>query len=201
MPEMDGFEVMAVLRKREEGRPEHLPVIGMTAMSRPNDRDRCLSAEMDSYLAKPVRPRDFYAAIQQVFRRIAPPAAPAGKDGASQSQQIVDAATLLASCGENPQLLRKMIASFETHAMRQLEEVGQAISAGDAEALAERAHKLVGLVSAFSTVCAREVARLEEMGLNSDLAGAAEQYRIAREAMERLVPLLQGLEIDKLRGD
>ena len=84
--------------------------------------------------------------------------------------------------------------------MRQLEEVGQAISAGDAEAVAQRSHKLVGLVSAFSTVCARELARLEEMGLNSDLTGASEQYRIAREAMERLGPLLQGLEIEKLRG-
>jgi len=93
-----------------------------------------------------------------------------------------------------------MIVSFQAHALRQLEEVGEAISAGDAVAVAQRSHKLAGLVSAFSRSCAREVALLEEMAQNSDLAAAVAQHGRLREAIERLAPALNGLEIANLRN-
>jgi two-component system, sensor histidine kinase and response regulator len=68
MPELDGFGVIRAIRERERERQtgRRLPVFAVTARSRKEDRERCLDAGMDDFLAKPIRATDVWAAIDRV---------------------------------------------------------------------------------------------------------------------------------------
>jgi len=67
MPEMDGFAATAAIRKREaltRVRPR-LPIIALTANAMEGDRERCIAAGFDDYLAKPVKQQDLLATIER----------------------------------------------------------------------------------------------------------------------------------------
>jgi two-component system sensor histidine kinase/response regulator len=71
MPEMDGFEAIAAIRKKEKGTHIHQEVIALTAHAMTGDRERCLAAGMDGYLSKPIRPQELDNLLQKyVDRRI-----------------------------------------------------------------------------------------------------------------------------------
>src|SRR5438309_1312304 len=64
MPGMDGFEATAAIRGREETR--RIPIVALTAHAMTGDRDRCLKAGMDAYVAKPVEAEELFATIEQL---------------------------------------------------------------------------------------------------------------------------------------
>ena len=64
MPEMDGLEAVAAIRKKEQLSGKHQVVIALTAHAMKGDEQRCLAAGMDGYLTKPIRPQDLEAVLR-----------------------------------------------------------------------------------------------------------------------------------------
>jgi CheY-like chemotaxis protein len=63
MPHVDGFEATSEIRRLEAGIGRHTPVLALTANAMKGDRERCLAAGMDGYVAKPLRPEELFEAI------------------------------------------------------------------------------------------------------------------------------------------
>jgi two-component system, sensor histidine kinase len=69
MPVMDGLEATAIIREIEKGTGKHIPIIGITAYSVKADKEKCLSAGMDDYLAKPFIKEEFYSLIEKYLAK------------------------------------------------------------------------------------------------------------------------------------
>ena len=67
MPEMDGFEATAAIRKGEKSTGGHIPIIAMTAHALKGDQERCLTAGMDGYVSKPIRTNELFTTLERML--------------------------------------------------------------------------------------------------------------------------------------
>jgi two-component system sensor histidine kinase/response regulator len=197
MPGCDGFQVIEALRRREQATGGHLPVIALTARAMRSDRERCLQAGMDDYLAKPIAAAELFRVMDRVLagRPAAEPEPPARGRPAT----LLDPATLLAACDDDPTLLRELIQVFRADTPGALARVRDAVDQRDASRMREAAHALRGLLSTFSALAAAEAKRLETMGACGQLDDAALSIDGLTEMVERLGPQLEELSIEQLR--
>ena len=69
MPEMDGLEATAAIRKKEKSTGLHQPVVALTAHAMKGDREKCLAGGMDGYLTKPIRPQELDQLLEMYVSR------------------------------------------------------------------------------------------------------------------------------------
>ena len=67
MPEMNGLEATAAIRKSEVTSGKHIPIIAMTAHAIVGFKARCLEAGMDGYISKPLQVKELFAAVEEVL--------------------------------------------------------------------------------------------------------------------------------------
>lgn len=178
MPEMDGYQATAEIRKRH-GVKRDTPIIAMTAHAMQGDRDRCLAAGMDDYITKPLRSEALAAVLEQwtVGSGEPPEAVDSAPGPAVVSDVPIDAAALAAlrdaqEEGEQD-FATELIDQFLREAPGQLDALREAVKQGDAQILAREAHRLKGGCSIFG---ARPMAalcgNLEARGRAGSVEGA-----------------------------
>jgi CheY-like chemotaxis protein/anti-sigma regulatory factor (Ser/Thr protein kinase) len=191
MPEMDGFEAAAAIRKKERGTGTHLPIVAMTAHAMKGDRERCLAAGMDGYLSKPVKREELIDAIER--HRYESPAPE--KDRLARKQPGLDRAAVLARLDGDEELLAELAGLFIQESPKRLSAIQQAIEQDDAQGLERAAHALKGSVGNFVIPTAVKAAQtLETMGREGNLAAADTAYAVLQEEIAGLVQVLQRLE-------
>jgi response regulator RpfG family c-di-GMP phosphodiesterase len=152
MPLLDGYDAAKEIRRREAAEQRsRVPIVAMTANAMLGDRERCLAAGMDDYMAKPIS-RDV---LDELLARWLP--------SKQEDAQVLDQAHLvelrsLFPGQEMSGVLRDIVAEIGT----ELDRIGTAVTQGDRVTLADAVHRLrnsAGMIGA--TALAEAAAQLE----------------------------------------
>ena len=166
MPEMDGYQATAEIRRREQGSGRHIHIVAVTAHAMQEDREICLAAGMDGYIAKPIEPDQLFACLELPWAApVAALALPTAAEGAAAARLgVFDLeAALRRTRGKKP-LLALMARAFIDDAPAALRELRGAAGESDAVTLERAAHRLKGAAATLSGQAVAEAAdTLERM--------------------------------------
>ncbi|HSM64898.1 MAG TPA: response regulator, partial [Ilumatobacteraceae bacterium] len=189
MPEMDGLEATRQIRARptppERGdRP--IRIVAMTANAMQGDREACLAAGMDDYLAKPIRPEELAAALA---------ATPKRTDGASAAPPPVtlDATAIerMRSIAPSDEAFSRLVGSFLDNGTSLLAQLADAAGNGDTDLLRRTAHTLKSNAASFGAtdladLCGALEAQARDnavTGVDAQVAAIATAFDGARRAL------------------
>ena len=199
MPVMDGLEAAGALRAAERAGAQRVPIVALTAHAMKGDRERCLAAGMDDYLAKPVQPGQLQAVIGRLTgHRDRPPNATTQEEaegsppaGTPATENDFDPVAALERAGGDHELLCELIQLFLEQGPRNLDEVRAALAANDPIGLRRAAHTLKGALGLFGASGSVSAAQcLETLGRQGSLQGAQEAYAVLEAGFQRLRPEL-----------
>ena len=176
MPEMDGFEATGEIR-RIEGSGRHTAIVAMTANVLQGDKEKCLAAGMDDYVAKPIMQTELGGAIDrwcsraQIVER--KPTAAAGP------LKLLDESALQELRGleseEEPDLVEHLLRMVILETPGRIEEIRRAAGTGDARGVHETAHRLKGACKQLGLIAmAESCQKLEDQGRTGALQGSEE---------------------------
>jgi PAS domain S-box-containing protein len=148
MPEMSGLAATAAIRELERGTGRHVPIVAMTARAMKGDREECLRAGMDAYLAKPVESQQLYETVAAIASGTFPRSEPFGAARQKESRRF-DADAILKRMNGDRSLLIEMIEVFQKSGPELLRELRAAVDAGDPVAIHRLVHTLRGSVGHF----------------------------------------------------
>ncbi len=140
MPVLDGLE--ASQRIRAEERYAGLPIIAMTAHAMNGDRERCLKAGMNEYLAKPVDHKHLIAVVEQFLKQKSSPRAAAPPAHGTAADQGLN--------GANPALREQMLKLFVQLAPDRIKRLHQAAAEGNLTQLREDVQKIQAAARSIS---------------------------------------------------
>ena len=180
MPEMGGFEATALIREREAGADTRTRIVAMTAHAMTGDRERCLAAGMDGYLAKPIDQALLFEVVErgscgEPVARSEPPQPPA-----------FNRTELIERLGGDVDLFKEVIRLFLEDCPQRLAAIKQAVDQENAELIRTTAHALKGAAGTLSARRVFEAAQtLERLGADARLEPVHAAWRtLAKEVAE-----------------
>jgi CheY-like chemotaxis protein/HPt (histidine-containing phosphotransfer) domain-containing protein len=149
MPNMDGYELTAVIRANEAGK-RRKPIVALTANALTGEAERCRAAGMDDYLSKPARLEDLRDMLTKWLPGVveASEGKPNSQAAAVRSNEPVDLRVIASLVGDDPVVIHELLQDFQISAAKIAAELLTACTAGQAVSAGDAAHKLKS--SAFS---------------------------------------------------
>jgi signal transduction histidine kinase/HPt (histidine-containing phosphotransfer) domain-containing protein len=195
MPLMDGYTATAEIRKRE-GESEHTPIIAMTAHAMNGDREKCLAAGMDAYIAKPVKRKTLEGIFETLFGNADLSATQHVQTDPTATAIVGDSSLVdvacLADAASTPEKLKRIITLYLRHTGERLEELKTAVEQESARDVYAITHKCLGSSHTCGMIAmVPALTELQRMGKAGDLDGAADQFNAAQEAFQKLKPFLE----------
>lgn len=202
MPEMDGYELTAAIR-RVEGNDGggHAPIIACTANALESEATACLAAGMDGCLTKPIELRALLDVLDQwlPLRNVrssaeAQPALPPAVATADCASLPLDRTKLAELSGGDEQTEREILADFRTTAGDDATALAAALERADRNQITRISHRMKGasrMVGALALAAICE--RMEAASRADDAAAIAAQSGALRREVERLQEFLDQL--------
>ncbi|HUJ81218.1 MAG TPA: response regulator [Candidatus Acidoferrales bacterium] len=164
MPVMNGFEAIRAIRAKEKVTGNHMPIVALTAHAMKGDRERCLAAGADEYVAKPIRIQELLDAMQRAgANRI-----DASAQTRIESPHALDADAALARIGGDRELLEELCRLFAEECPRNIASLHAAADSHDVEAIVHLAHTIRGAAASIGasrlSQAAREIEQKAEGG-------------------------------------
>ena len=215
MPQMDGYEATAEIRRLETGLSEdkHIPIIALTANALSGDREKCLAAGMDDYVSKPFDQKRIRKALTRWLPdrlKIGPPPPPRQEDHqVAESDTAVPVLEYKALEGIRSlqsegaeDILTKIILLFLEDTPKQLKKLEQAIHDQDANKIYSIAHNLksssANLGAMKLSVCFRN---LEQKGRDNSLRQTTKLLKETKSEFHNIIQLLKKeMENSESRG-
>ncbi len=184
MPGMDGYETARRIRCPSSGmRNPGIPILALTAHALVGDREKCIAAGMNDYLAKPIEPRQLVEVLPKWLR---PPAqGELLRLADTDSQPVLEVfreKELVARLSGDHALARTIVTGFLSDAPGQLQKLKQLIEQNDAKGASALAHTLKGATATVSAPGLRalaiqigQAAGDEELSRAAALLGSAEK--------------------------
>ena len=190
MPEMNGYEATGKIREMEARSGRHVPIIAMTANAMKGDREKCIDAGMDDYIAKPVRSGELFRVLEYYSGVTDGPRDKEGSDGKesepADDRPVFDANQFRAAMGDDT-LMAELIDIFHQDTPKMLADIAAALDAGDAESAHRASHALKGQIGNYSAVPAFEITReFDDACREGDLDEARRLHPQLLEAVDRL---------------
>jgi CheY-like chemotaxis protein len=166
MPVVGGLEATQIIRVDDDRNGRHTPIVAMTANAMPEDKQRCLNAGMDDYIAKPLNTEQLRALLQSITLAktnqgaVNTAAADESSQTATTKKAEFDYADALNKADE--WVVETIGHEFLTECDVQMAAIRSAIQDRDNELLLRAAHTLRGLVGNFHAKPVAEIARLIE---------------------------------------
>ncbi len=187
MPVMDGLAAIQIIRERESTTGAHVPVIALTAHAMSGDKDRCIAAGFDGYLAKPIRQTELRASLDEIRLRFS---------GERSDRARPQLESLRAVCGGDLELVRDLAMSFLESAPRCLAAIDAALQFQDLDELAAQAHGLKGISWTIgANVLAAACQTLEEAAAEQDFTAASSVFARVNTIWAKLEDDLQRIAV------
>ncbi|WP_144185492.1 ATP-binding protein [Elioraea rosea] len=172
MPKRTGIEATVAIR-RLPGPEAQVPIVAMTASALPGDREACLEAGMDGYLAKPVEARALLSTVAATLEgREAAPAREAAGAAMLDHAMIEE---MRDAVGEDR--MAHLMGIFADETRSRLDQLAEAAARHDLAAMAHLCHGLRSAAGTFGATALTEAARrLERHCVEGDGAAAEEVY-------------------------
>lgn len=178
MPEMDGYEATAQIRKLEGDGPQ-LTIVAMTANVQKGEAEKCLAVGMDDYLAKPLKLNNLSATLSRWFNDIEYAMGESSElsDMAEDAEliSVLDAQVLTELRKQVGDALPTMVRVFLEDVPAYIRSLKDAVSVSDCKAIEDIAHGIKGGASNFGAERLTDICQqLEDMGRAQHLDGAQE---------------------------
>jgi signal transduction histidine kinase/DNA-binding response OmpR family regulator len=217
MPVMDGYEATRRIRQWELRAQDEfadlsadrsstthfrIPIIALTAHALKGEKEKCLAADMDDYLSKPLDERDLYRVL---LKWIAPPQEaahrPQSHGRASGDQDVLDVQGALNRLGGRRQLYCKLLRKFESESATIDAIIARHIACSDKETAWRLAHTVKSMSASIGAVCLSQAAAELETAIRHNRPKIDDLLSVFKSELDKTLRSINGLLEAELEGD